>query len=76
LVTRVSKEKTIPSTETRKTVKGNKISTAVRRITRVGDSPAIILPKDWLEKVGLKPGDEVAIIYNKIIKIVPMDEHL
>jgi len=46
----------------------------VRKLIKYGESLAITLPPEWVEKHGLKPGDEVPIVADSILKIVPVKE--
>ena len=44
----------------------------VRKITRYGkSSQGIVLPKEWLDYYGLGPGDEIVILANDALVIVP-----
>jgi antitoxin component of MazEF toxin-antitoxin module len=45
-----------------------------RRLYQQGGSVAITLPKEWLERHGLMPGDEVGIIADSILKVIPAQE--
>lgn len=54
----------------------HRVSVTKRKIIQVGDSLAVTLPRDWLERVGLKKGDEVALVYDKVVKIVVVDERV
>lgn len=42
-----------------------------RKIVRIGSSSFITLPIDWVRGMGLKEGDEVEILYDSIILILP-----
>ncbi|RLI77797.1 hypothetical protein DRP04_10860 [Archaeoglobales archaeon] len=46
----------------------------VRKACRFGNNLYVALPKEWLEKHGIKEGDELPVIADSIIKIVPMKE--
>jgi len=54
--------------------KKKKIITGKRKIIRVGDSVAVTLPREWLERHGLEVGDEIGIVANAILKIVTVQE--
>ena len=60
----------------RKIVKGkeSEVIAGVRKLIKYGESLAITLPPEWVEKHGLKPGDEVPIVADSILKIVPVKE--
>jgi len=58
----------------RRSVVSDEIVVAVRKISRFGDSLYVALPREFLERHGLKAGDEVAIVANHIAKIVPVKE--
>lgn len=45
-----------------------------RRLFQAGGSVVITLPKEWLERHGLRPGDEVGVVADAILKLVPMQE--
>jgi antitoxin component of MazEF toxin-antitoxin module len=46
----------------------------VRTIFRSGESLCITLPKKFVVKHGLKPGDRIPVIANSILKAIPMQE--
>jgi antitoxin component of MazEF toxin-antitoxin module len=46
----------------------------VRTIFRSGESLCVTLPKKFVVKHGLKPGDRIPIIANSILKLIPMRE--
>lgn len=52
-------------------VVGEEIASGVRKIIKIGGSHYISLPKEFLDKYNLKEGDEVAIVVNDIIRIIP-----
>ena len=58
----------------RKVSKGKRISVGRRTIMRLRTTPAICLPKEFLSANNLDFGDEVAIIFNHILKVVAMPE--
>ena len=44
----------------------------VRKIIRYGkSSKGIVLPREWLDYYGLSQGDEVVILANEVLVIVP-----
>jgi antitoxin component of MazEF toxin-antitoxin module len=45
-----------------------------RKIYKFGGSFGILLPKEFIEAHNLKEGDEVPVLANHILKIVPMSE--
>jgi len=44
----------------------------IRKVIRVGDSVAITLPKEYVDRMGLKPGDKVRITLNGFFVIKPV----
>ncbi len=45
---------------------------AKKRLIRLGpNSIAITLPPEWVKRWGLEPGQEVAVVGNGILQIVP-----
>ena len=42
-----------------------------RKILKSGGSRVIALPPDWLCALGLKPGDDVEVLYGSIVIIKP-----
>lgn len=51
------------------------MSTRVRKVQRVGNSAAVLLPADWLARKGLKPGAKVRIeVTEQKITIFPEEE--
>lgn len=45
----------------------------IRKIIRQGNSSlAVILPKPWLDYYGIKYGDEVEVISEDCVKIIPI----
>jgi len=49
----------------------DKIIRGYRKIIKYGSGLAISLPKEWVEWHRLKPGDEVAIVANKELIVIP-----
>jgi antitoxin component of MazEF toxin-antitoxin module len=47
---------------------------AIRKITKNGNSLAICLPKEALEKRGFRLGDELIIAWNGGIKMYPLQD--
>jgi len=46
-------------------------SISVRHILPNGNSLVIVIPKEWLRFWELKKGDEVEVIYNGIMVVIP-----
>jgi len=51
-----------------------KYITMTTKLVKVGNSTYLHLPQKWLDKHGLKAGDEVPLVANNILKIIPMTE--
>jgi len=45
-----------------------------RKLQEQSGSYFVILPKIWIESLGLKEGDPMSIFFNGIIKVVPSDK--
>jgi antitoxin component of MazEF toxin-antitoxin module len=45
-----------------------------RKLQEQGGSYFVVLPKIWIESLGLKEGDPMSIFFNGIIKVVPSDK--
>jgi antitoxin component of MazEF toxin-antitoxin module len=45
-----------------------------RKIYKFGGSFGILLPKEFVQAHNLKEGDEIPVLANHILKIVPMSE--
>ena len=44
----------------------------IRKITKYGkSSQGIVLPREWLDYYGLSAGDEIVILANEVLIIVP-----
>ena len=54
--------------------RGEKVIAGVRRIVRMGGSYYVALPKEFLERHGLKEGDELPYVGNHVLKFVPVLE--
>jgi len=54
--------------------KDYRIITEPRRLMRVGNSVVIALPSEFLERHDLKPGDDVGVVADSILKVVPLKE--
>lgn len=54
--------------------RGKTTIAGVRRIVRMGGSYYVALPKDFLERHGLKEGDELPYVGNHVLKFVPVLE--
>ena len=46
------------------------IKGGTRKIREIGGSSNISLPKPFLKTVGLKPGDDVEVMYNNIMLVI------
>ena len=45
------------------------------RITAIGETAALLLPKDVLDKLGIAPGDEVELsLIDRTLLLQPLDE--
>lgn len=55
----------------KKVVLGREISVGIRKILRLSNVCAIAIPWEFLRKHGLKPGHEVAVIWNGELRIIP-----
>ena len=42
-----------------------------RRIYRDGSGARIGLPKLWVDSLGLRPGDEVELVFDEIVLVIP-----
>jgi len=51
-----------------------KVRKDVRKLFRLGNSYAIILPKEYVEAKGLKEGDLVEVIFDDWIHVAPLNE--
>jgi len=43
-----------------------------RKLHGQGGSYLVALPKIWVEAEGLRDGDEVLLLFNDVVKIVPL----
>lgn len=50
------------------------ITVQKRRVHRIGGSLMIVLPPEFTEAHNIKEGDELPVLANHILKIVPMAE--
>lgn len=46
--------------------------TGIRKTCRFGNSIYIALPREWLEKQGIAEGEEVSLVANSVLKVIPM----
>jgi len=51
-----------------------KIIAEPRRLIRVGNSLAVTLPPRFVEEHNLREGDEVGVVADHILKLIPMKE--
>lgn len=51
---------------------GNVVVT-IRKVCRFGNSVYIALPREWLKRHGIREGDELPIVADSILKIVPIE---
>ena len=42
-----------------------------RKLQEQSGSYFVILPKIWVESLGLKQGDEMSVVFNGVVKIEP-----
>jgi len=50
---------------------GKGIGVGVRRIVTIGDCVGVILPKEFLVTHGLQAGDEVGLVWNGHLQVIP-----
>jgi len=50
------------------------IVVALRKVIKFGNSLCIILPREWIKKHGIKPGDELVVVGGSILRIMPPEE--
>ena len=48
---------------------------SLRKIVRIGDSVGLCLPKEFLYSKNLVLGDEVALVWNGGLKLLPLKEN-
>ena len=60
--------------ETARKVNGNGIVTKVRKIIKLGASSYVCLPREFVLKHNLLPGDKVAVVSDTLCKVIPMTE--
>lgn len=48
--------------------------TAVRKVIYLNGSHYICLPARYIERYGIKPGDEMGLLLGNPLQIVPMDK--
>jgi len=61
--------------KSRKVVLGKSGGVGLRKIIRVGNaSVAVCIPEDFLNRHGLKVGDEVGLVWNGSLKLLPVKE--
>ena len=58
----------------RRTVLGFGGGVGIRKIIKLGGSPAVCLPKEFLYSKGLSTGDEVALVWDGDLRISPITE--
>jgi len=51
------------------------VMVALRKAIRYGDGLCITLPREWVEKHGIQPGDVLPVVCNSILMIVPAKGH-
>ena len=51
------------------------VSVSKRTVHKIGGSLMISLPPEFIEAHGIKAGDELPVIANHLLKVVPMAEH-
>lgn len=45
-----------------------------RTLRQQGGSLVFSIPREWVDKHGLKEGDEVGLVGNSILKVIPVKE--
>lgn len=61
--------------KSRKMILGKNGGVGLRKIIRVGNSSvAVCIPEDFLYRHGLKAGDEIGLVWNGCLKLVPVKE--
>ena len=51
------------------------VMVALRKAIRYGDGLCITLPREWVEKHGIQPGDVLPVVCNSILMVVPAKDH-
>jgi len=54
--------------------KNTGVCVALRKAIRYGDGLCITLPREWVEKHGIQPGDVLPVVCNSVLKVVPAKE--
>ncbi|HDD44207.1 MAG TPA: AbrB/MazE/SpoVT family DNA-binding domain-containing protein [Candidatus Desulfofervidus auxilii] len=54
----------------------SEVKTSTRKILKGSGTYLITLPKDFVKSVGLEAGDEVGVVYDHILKVIPMKEKI
>jgi len=54
--------------------KNGGVIVALRKAIRFGDSLCITLPREWIDKHGIKEGDDLPVVANTILRVVPVKE--
>lgn len=60
--------------KSKKTLVGRSGGMGLRKIIKVGDSVGLCLPKEFLHSKNLVLGDEVALVWNGGLRILPITE--
>ncbi|HKZ93548.1 MAG TPA: AbrB/MazE/SpoVT family DNA-binding domain-containing protein [Candidatus Bathyarchaeia archaeon] len=47
-----------------------------RRLQEQSGSYFVVLPKLWVEKEGLQESDELSVIFNGIVKVIPIKKEV
>lgn len=47
-----------------------------RKLQEQSGSYFVILPKIWVESLGLKQGDEMSVIFNRTVKVQPQNNKM
>ncbi|RLI76538.1 hypothetical protein DRP04_12540 [Archaeoglobales archaeon] len=58
----------------KRTIAQGSVLVGIRRVVRLGNSLCITLPEEWVKKHRIEPGDDLAVVGNTILKIVPVKE--
>jgi len=52
------------------------IVVALRKVIKYGNCLCITLPREWIKKHGIKPGDELVLVGGSILRIIPPEEEV
>lgn len=57
--------------KSKRTVLGKGVGAGVRRIITIGDCVGVVLPREFLVTHGLRAGDEVGVVWNGDLRVIP-----